>query len=205
MIVFKGREPSKASSLHLGSLSLSKKKPEELTLQYIRDIWEPNMDSGLLLVWDSFRAHITDSVSAELKRLRIQSVVIPGGCTSKAQPLDVSLNKPFKGILRKCWVEYIADQVEAVSDAERVKTASKQIVVDVDWIVRAWTYLKERQELIKKSFLVTGISCAMDGTQDHLCHNDSTLASVLHEIEEYAHLTEEVDELQLGFFSDDED
>ena len=206
MIVFKGKRALKGIVAPPGFIVTVQEKAwmnEELTLQYIRDIWEPNMGPGSLLVWDSFRAHITDTVSAELKRLRIQSVVIPGGCTSKSQPLDVSLNKPFKGILRNCWVEYIADQVQAMCDADRVKTASKQIVVD--WIVRAWTYLKERQELIKKSFLVTGISCAMDGTQDYLCHNDSTLASVRHEIEEYAHLTEEVDELQLDFFSDDED
>ena len=67
------------------------------------------MGPGSLLVWDSFRGHLTDAVSEELEKLHIHLVVIPVGCTSKDQPLDVSLNKPFKGILRKCWVEYIAE------------------------------------------------------------------------------------------------
>ena len=52
---------------------------------------------------------------------------------------------------------------------------------------------------------VTGISCAMDGFQDHLCHSDSTLASVHQEIKEYVQLTEAVDEVQLDLISDDED
>ena len=111
---------------------------EELTIQYIRDIWNPIMGSVSLLVWDSFQAHITDAVAAELKQLQIHSVVIPGGCTSIAQPLNVSLNKPFQGILCKCCMEYIADEIDTVSDAEQVKTAQKQVVVH--WIIRAWTY-----------------------------------------------------------------
>ena len=49
------------------------------------------MGRGSLLVWYSFRAHTTPAVEKELKDLQIESVVIPGGCTSKAQPLDVSL------------------------------------------------------------------------------------------------------------------
>jgi hypothetical protein len=37
----------------------------------------------------------------------ISHVVIPGGCTSKVQPLDVSLNKPLKAYLRGSWEEYL--------------------------------------------------------------------------------------------------
>jgi len=49
-----------------------------------------------LLVWDQFRAHLCDSVKQKLYRKKTRQVVIPGGCTSVLQPLDVSLNKPFK-------------------------------------------------------------------------------------------------------------
>ena len=45
----------------------------------------------------------TPVVEKERKDLQIECTVIPGGCTLKAQPLDVSLNKPFKDIQRKCW------------------------------------------------------------------------------------------------------
>ena len=41
-----------------------------------------------LLVWNSFRAHLTDEVKAYLKRQKIDVAVIPGGLTPVLQPLD---------------------------------------------------------------------------------------------------------------------
>ena len=49
-----------------------------------------------LLIWDTFSGHMTEDVQAELQKQNVSAVVIPGGCTSKIQPLDVCLNKPFK-------------------------------------------------------------------------------------------------------------
>ena len=37
--------------------------------------------------------------------------MVPAGCTSKCQPLDVSINKPFKAVLRHCWEDYVANIV----------------------------------------------------------------------------------------------
>ena len=45
-----------------------------------------------MLVWDMFRAHLLDSIKSELKENKTYQCVIPGGCTSVLQPLDVSLN-----------------------------------------------------------------------------------------------------------------
>ena len=53
-----------------------------------------------LLVWDSFRAHLTDSVKDDLKQRNIDVAVIPGGLTPVVQPLDKCLNKPFKDNVR---------------------------------------------------------------------------------------------------------
>ena len=39
-----------------------------------------------LLVWDSFRAHLTDEVKAALNRRKIDVAVIPGGLTPVLQP-----------------------------------------------------------------------------------------------------------------------
>ena len=39
------------------------------------------------------------------------SVVIPAGCTSVIQPLDVSLNKPFKGYVRAEWLDFMENSV----------------------------------------------------------------------------------------------
>ena len=56
-----------------------------------------------LLVFNSFKAHITDNVVETLKRANASIAVLPGGCTSKAQPVDVSLHRPIKFTVRGQW------------------------------------------------------------------------------------------------------
>lgn len=58
-----------------------------------------------LLIMDSFRTYLT--AVKKLEEINIVPVIIPGGCTSKVQPLDVSLNKPFKSFVQKKWSDYV--------------------------------------------------------------------------------------------------
>ena len=60
-----------------------------------------------MLVWDSFRAHLSALIRSTLKSLNTEPVVIPGGMTSMVQPLDVAINKPFKDCMRKKWQEWM--------------------------------------------------------------------------------------------------
>ena len=65
--------------------------------------------SMLCLVWDTFSGHMTEDVSEELRKKNITTAVIPGGCTSKIQPLDVLTNhsKALAGASdkgRKGWI-----------------------------------------------------------------------------------------------------
>ena len=57
---------------------------------------------------DAFKAHFMDDVAALLID-NIVLVKVPAGCTSTVQPLDVSINKPFKSILRECFGDHIID------------------------------------------------------------------------------------------------
>ena len=49
-----------------------------------------------LLIWDSFRGHISESTKKLLRQKRIDQALIPGGCTGLFQAPDVVWNKPFK-------------------------------------------------------------------------------------------------------------
>ena len=47
-------------------------------------------------------------------------VLVPAGCTSKCKPLNVCINKPFKGVLRNFWEDYFANIVTKLSSNVRV-------------------------------------------------------------------------------------
>jgi hypothetical protein len=55
-----------------------------------------------LLVWDSFRGNLGDDTKRILTEMKTDLAVIHGGLTSVLQPLNVSVNKPFKDMLENC-------------------------------------------------------------------------------------------------------
>lgn len=68
---------------------------------WIDNIWSKRSSDQLLnprslLVLDSFRGHLVNSVKQKLDEAHTNMAVIPGGLTSKLQPLDVAVNKSFK-------------------------------------------------------------------------------------------------------------
>ena len=54
---------------------------------------------------DQFKAHVTESTKRLASKLKTHLAVIPGGLTSQLQPLDVSVNKPFKGFMHEEWAK----------------------------------------------------------------------------------------------------
>lgn len=72
---------------------------ENEMLFWIENVWvkrERLSNPQSLLVLDSFSAHIVDSVKRRFIEKKTDIAVIPGGLTSRLQPLDVSVNKSFK-------------------------------------------------------------------------------------------------------------
>ena len=96
----------------------------------------------------------------------ITHVTIPGGCTSKVQPLDVSLNKPFKACICGAWEEYMVRKAQNNQRCDNIPTASKSDIAH--WIIDANKCLNAQTEMIRKSFLVCGISNSLDGSENHL-------------------------------------
>ena len=77
------------------------------------------------LVYDAFEAHVTDRVKALLNWEKTDLAVIPGGLTSILQPLDVSLNKPFKDGVRRRWMQWMAEGIHEFTATGRQKKASE--------------------------------------------------------------------------------
>ena len=115
MIIFKRKKPPK-DIFPSGVIIHQHPKgwmDKEGIIKWINMVWV-RRNGGLLkkrsmLVWDQFRAHLTDEVKRSLKESNTISTVIPGGLTGMLQPLDVSLNRPFKTHMRKQWTLWMAD------------------------------------------------------------------------------------------------
>ena len=68
---------------------------------WIGKVWSKR----LLLVCSQFKAHIAESIKRLATNLKTHLTVIPGRLTSQLQPLDISVNKPFKGFMREEWAK----------------------------------------------------------------------------------------------------
>lgn len=72
---------------------------------------------------DAVRFHRREAVSGKLHEYCIAPPLIPGGCTSLIRALGVSVNNPFKGILRNALGELIdQEELDAVDDATELVT-----------------------------------------------------------------------------------
>ena len=173
---------------------------EELTKEWLKVVWG-NRPGGLrtkasLLVWDQFRAHLCDSVKTELKELNTSQAVIPGGCTSLLQPLDVCINKPFKDHLRTYWNQWMMEGDHEYTKGGAQKKAD--LISTVKWVINAWSAISP--EIIIKSFKKTGISNEMNGEEDDMLYDDILVEGDAKEDDSTGN--EEMNELD-DFYDDD--
>ena len=127
-------------------------------------------DRVLVLVWDSFQAHLTDAIKIYCRSSNIIMVLIPRGLTSVLQGLDTHVNKSFKASCRKWWRRFVLQKEhpsagvlsnqdfgrlvrDSVAEAlqQRVPSGALQ-----GWSVGC------------ASFLHNGLTNAVDGTEDSL-------------------------------------
>ena len=95
---------------------------------WLQKVWSKH-PSGLLkkpslLVYDQFKAHVTESTKRFATKLKTHLAVIPGGLTNQLQPLDVSVNKPFKRFMHKESAKWNEAPTHHVTPAGRMKRPS---------------------------------------------------------------------------------
>lgn len=105
-----------------------------------------------LLVWDSYRCHISSATKAELRRgYSVTTAVIPGGCTKYIQAPDVVWNKPFKASLHESYDSWMAEDTDKEYTAGgKLRAPARRLLVK--WVLSAWGKLDVEQ--VKKSFKV---------------------------------------------------
>eukprot|EP01022_Parablepharisma_sp_SALTPOND_P022487 TRINITY_DN4580_c1_g1_i12.p1 TRINITY_DN4580_c1_g1~~TRINITY_DN4580_c1_g1_i12.p1 ORF type:complete len:589 (+),score=54.91 TRINITY_DN4580_c1_g1_i12:278-2044(+) len=121
---------------------------------WLRKCWissKPNEQN--LLILDSAESHLASSNIKYCREKRQTCLcVIPAGFTGIVQPLDVSINKPFKAEVKKKWNEWVASKSTEVA-VKKITPTKEQIV---KWCMESWE--KINAQMIVKSFQVTGIT-----------------------------------------------
>ena len=137
---------------------------EDLTLGWCNEILGQFSFHKRLLAWDSYEAHLTDDVKKLLTKSKIESVIIPGGCTEYIQVLDVVWNKPFKGKIHEFYDDSLANGKHKYMDAGNMKPVPRRLIVE--WVIKSWQAIPN--ETVAKSMKSCGLALAVDGTGDDL-------------------------------------
>ena len=139
------------------------------------------------MVYDAFKAHTTEEMKAVLSINSTNLIMLPSGCTSKCQSVDVGINKPFKGLLRNYWEDCVADIVTNLSEeeqnSEKFKLPSPSRQAIVNWVAEGFSYLQSHPEMIEKSFSVCGITTH----NPQKVRNDEFLRSIMQNVNEKIH------------------
>ena len=133
--------------------------------------------SKRLLVWDSYKAQLTDGVKRKLRSKNTIMAVVPGGCTKYIQAPDVSWNKPFKAYIREKYDEWMSGpenkeytKARGSCPGGNLKPPKKEITVN--WVVEAWISLSEA--LIRDTFKSCALTTTVGGDHDQLIHSLKT-------------------------------
>uniref|UniRef100_A0A914HR30 DDE-1 domain-containing protein n=1 Tax=Globodera rostochiensis TaxID=31243 RepID=A0A914HR30_GLORO len=139
---------------------------DALTENYLQRVFGHGFFYNRLLVWDSFRCHISDSTKNALKQFKIDTAVVPGGCTKFVQAADVSWNAPFKAKIRQQYEDWMLHGEKTTTSSGNTRAAPMNIYLN--WIHEAWEGIPK--ENISKSFKTCGITNAFDGSEDGEIH-----------------------------------
>lgn len=102
-----------------------------LMVNWITTVWGLRPSVLLLpslLVLDSFRGHLVNSVRRKLKELRTDIAGIPGGLPLVLQSLYVLLNKPFKDNVWRLYTEWMTAGNYALTPWGKIKRPSIEML-----------------------------------------------------------------------------
>ena len=105
---------------------------------------------------------VSDATKLCLRKSKLLSAVIPGGCTGFIQTPDVCLNKPFKDHYTKAYDDWFQSGNQEFTAGGNPKAAPLETIVE--WIMSVWA--KVNREIIINSFKVCGLTNKLDGSED---------------------------------------
>ncbi|XP_031949340.1 pogo transposable element with ZNF domain isoform X1 [Corvus moneduloides] len=163
LVISRGRLPSAAAvpdSVLLESKESGYGDDEIMELWAAR-VWRKHTEcqqgSKGMLVLDCHRTHLSEEVLAVLSAAGTLPAVIPAGCSSRIQPLDVCIKRSVKNFLQKKWKERAKELADSGCDS----AALLQLLLG--WLGEALEVIRDSPDLVRRSFLVASVLPGPDG------------------------------------------
>ena len=136
---------------------IMKKWLNKVWIPYVNKI-NPEDGQGLMII-DSAPSHIKPSLLEYINKKKQKYVLIPPGMTRVLQPLDVSINGPFKRYMKNLYID------ECIRNKDiNMKISREQIL---KWILEIWHDESKIKKInVENSFKYCGISNSLNGEED---------------------------------------
>ena len=112
---------------------------------------------------DVHTAQQTEAVKTALRKYKTKLVNVPPGCTSRVQPLDVSVNKPFKEEVKRQHEKHMSDNLQLYTV---IHSAWQRRVLLTKWVAEAWKEINRNKKTVIGSFKKCGVSLTLDGKEN---------------------------------------
>ena len=130
-------------------------------------------DAHAILIWDEYRAHLTDEVKGKLEEIpHLTTKVVPPGCTDLCQPCDMNVNTRLKRSLRRSYAKFYGRRLQKwlqnpdhkVEDFIPPTQASVVKNPHIRWTRKALDELT--LDIVTGSWKRAGFVSAIEGTSD---------------------------------------
>ena len=147
---------------------------EDTMLEYIDKIIVPYVESKrkelnlpdnypALALFDHFSGQITSKIFSKLDSNNISYVLIPATFTDRLQPMDLSVNKSAKNLLRNCFQSWYAAKIESQMKDGAVTPRPVDMRISVvkpvhaQWLIQLYDHMKSQPQIIINGFRAAGI------------------------------------------------
>ncbi|XP_009323045.1 PREDICTED: pogo transposable element with ZNF domain isoform X2 [Pygoscelis adeliae] len=154
-------------------------------------VWQKHTEcqnSKGMLVLDCHRTHLSEEVLSLLSASSTLPAVVPAGCSSKIQPLDVCIKRTVKNFLHKKWKEQAKEMADSTCDSDILL----QLVLC--WLAEVLEVISDSPELVQQSFLVASVLPGPDGTANSPTRNADMQEELIASLEEQLKLNDEQQE-----------
>ncbi len=129
---------------------------QSLECDFVNKVIQPDCKRDeSIIIMDEFKSHSTEPVIDAIHELGVSYFKILAGLTSSLHPLDISINKSFKLLYREEYDAWLDSPNPIFTKSGNRQKPSYQCIIDM--VSRCVTETQDKTEIIKKSFVCTGI------------------------------------------------